>query len=99
MNSFPQSSTLPMFFVLTDSHGKFVPSTITTSTYSINVHSVSGLKWLDTFNTSLSATHLLSSSNFDSHLTSIKALMLLIGTNSVRCTPALTIMKRNPTHY
>ena len=89
----PQSSpTAPMYFVLIDSHGKKVPSTITTSFYSIIAKAVSGLKWIDNYNAKLSALALLSTPILDSHLSSAKALMLLIGTNSVRCTPTSTII-------
>ena len=73
----PQSSpTPPMYFVLTDSH----------------VKAVSGLKWIDNYNAKLSALALLSTPTLDSHLSSTKALMLLICANSVRCAPASTII-------
>jgi len=89
----PQSyPTAPKYYVLTDSHGKFVPSPITTSSYSIKVNAVSGLKWIDNYNSKLSALALLSTPILDSYLSSAKAVMLLIGTNSVRCTPASTII-------
>ena len=81
-----------MYFILIDSHGKCVPSTITTSFYSIIVKAVSGLKWIDNYNSKLSALALLSTSILDSHLSSTRAIMLLIGTNSVRCTSASTMI-------
>jgi hypothetical protein len=85
------STTSPIYFVLIDSHGKYVPSTITTSSYPIVVKAVSGLKWADNYNFRLSALTLLSTPIINSYLSSTKAVVLLIGTNSVRCTPAATI--------
>ncbi|CAF4809774.1 unnamed protein product [Rotaria sp. Silwood1] len=92
MATLQSSPTTPMYLVLTDSHGKYVPSTITTSSYSIIVKAVSGLQWIDNYNSNLSALKLLSRTTLHSHLSSTTALMLLIGTNSVRCTPASTII-------
>ncbi|CAF2865804.1 unnamed protein product, partial [Rotaria sp. Silwood2] len=84
MATLQSSPTTPMYFVLTDSHGNYVPSTITTSSYSIIVKAISGLKWIDNYNSNLSTLTLLSTTTLDSHLSSTTALMLLIGTNSVR---------------
>ena len=86
------SPTAPMYFVLTDRHGRYVTSPITTSSYSIIVKAISGLKWVDKYHSKLSALALLSTSIIDSHLSSAKALMLLIGTNSVRYTLSSTII-------
>ncbi|CAF1542520.1 unnamed protein product [Adineta ricciae] len=85
---------VPHYLALTDSHGKFTPSTIETSTYSIKVHAISGLKWIDTYRPDLSALHLLSSSSLSSLLSSASAVLFLIGTNSVRFLPASTILSQ-----
>jgi hypothetical protein len=86
------SSTTPTYFVLTDSHGKYVSSPITTSSYSIIIKAVSGLQWIDQYKSNLSALALLSTPTLDSHISSATALMFLIGTNSVRCTSASIII-------
>jgi len=89
----PKSSpALPIYFVLTDSHGKYVPPVINSPSYKIIVKAVSGLKWIDQYNSQLSASALVATPIIDSYLSSAKAFMLLIGTNSVRCTPASTIL-------
>ncbi|CAF2002180.1 unnamed protein product [Rotaria magnacalcarata] len=84
--------TTPMYFVLTDSHGKFVPPTITTINYRIMVKAILGLKCIDKYSSNLSALAVLSTSCLDSHLASSHALMLLVGTNPVRCDPASSII-------
>ena len=93
--SVPASSfATPMFFVLTDSHGKYVSSPIRTASYSMTVMAISGLKWIDNYNSNLSVFALLSTPTVHHHLSSASAIMFLIGTNSVRCTPASTIINQ-----
>jgi hypothetical protein len=88
-----KSSPTPVtYLVITDSHGKNVPTVINTSSYTIIVRAISGLQWVDSYKSQLSAVDLLSTPIIDSYLSSAKALMLLIGTNSVRCTPAPAIL-------
>ncbi len=85
-------ASTPNYFVLTDSHGKYVATKIITSSYPIIVKAISGLKWVDPYKSHLSALGLLS--NIHSYLSSTEAVMFLIGTNSVPCTAALTIIQQ-----
>lgn len=89
-DQFPRQ--VPSYFVLTDSHGKYVPTTISTPSYSIQVMAVSGLKWIDHYHSNLSALSVLSSDSVHQRVSTATAIMFLIGTNSVRCTPAATII-------
>ena len=78
------SPQLPTYFVLSDSHAKFLPRLITTSSHHIVVNATRGLKWLDNYNESLSALSVLQSSPVSSNIQSATAVLLLIGTNSIR---------------
>ena len=81
----PQSSpTLPTYFVLSDSHAKFLPRFIAAPTYQLVVKSVSGLKWFDPRERELSAFAVLQNPSISSHIQSAAAVLLLIGTNSTR---------------
>jgi hypothetical protein len=80
----PAHSTSPTYFVLSDSHAKFVPRSIVNPTYQLVVKSVSGLKWFDPRNHELSAFAVLQTPSISSHIQSAAAVMLLIGTNSTR---------------
>lgn len=82
----------PSYFALTDSHGKYVPASISTSASSIQVMAISGLKWIDLYNSNLSALSLISSDSFQQRLATTNAIIFLIGTNSVRCHPAATVI-------
>lgn len=90
----PTSTTplLPLYYVLSDSHCKFLPPSTTTSTHHIIIKSISGLRWLFANNRDLSAAYQIQLSNVSSYLSSSKSIMLLIGTNSVRAYPAPTII-------
>ncbi|CAF4597026.1 unnamed protein product, partial [Rotaria sp. Silwood2] len=78
------TSTPKQYFVLADSHGRFVPRLTTTPTHQIIIQSISGLKWIDDDQHHLSAFHLLQTYPIFSHLASATAVMFLIGSNSLR---------------
>jgi hypothetical protein len=88
------ASPLPLYFVLSDSHSKFLPSLTITSTHRIIIKSISGLRWLFTKNRDLCATYQLQRFNISSYLASSTAIMLLIGTNSIRSSPASKIIQQ-----
>nr|ABL86691.1 putative envelope protein [Philodina roseola] len=88
----PALPNVPNYFVLTDSHGKFVPPFITTPTYSIHIMAIFGLKWINSYNPALCTATLLSTSHLHQLLSSANSIMFLIGTNSLRCTPAVTVI-------
>ena len=83
---------LPLFFVLSDSHGKYLPTVVTTPYYKIVIKSISGLQWVHIYNSQLCAKSLLSSSFISSFFSSCIGVLLLIGTNSVRNSLALNII-------
>ncbi|CAF3246242.1 unnamed protein product [Rotaria sp. Silwood2] len=77
-------SELPSYFVLADSHGRHIEQPINTPHYTITRHFVSGLKWFDPQRPDLNAFSLIQSSHIASYLHSAQAIMLIIGTNSLR---------------
>ena len=83
---------LPLFFVLSDSHEKYLPPIITTPCYRIIIKSISGLQWVHIHNSQLCAKALLSSSSISSFLFLCIGVLFLIGTNSVRKALALNII-------
>lgn len=91
MTNYQSHFGVTTYFILTDSHGKYVPPLISTPAYSIEVMAISGLKWIDQYNPNLSAMTLLSSPTLQQRLSNAKAIMFIIGTNSVRCTPAAVV--------
>ncbi|CAF1389102.1 unnamed protein product [Adineta ricciae] len=82
------SFAVPAYLALTDSHGKYTPTNISTSTYSIVTQAVSGLRWFDPYRVDLSALTLLSTPPLSSQLSSTSALLFVIGTNSIRSNSA-----------
>ncbi|CAF3186399.1 unnamed protein product [Rotaria sp. Silwood2] len=78
------TSTPKKYFVLADSHARFVPRLTTTPTHQIIIESIFGLKWIDDGQHHLSAFHLFQTSPIFSHLVSANAVMFLIGSNSLR---------------
>ncbi|CAF4906418.1 unnamed protein product [Rotaria sp. Silwood1] len=77
-------SELPLYLVLADSHGRHIEQTINTPHYTITTHFVSGLKWFDSQRPDLNAFSLIQSPPISSYLHSVQAIMLIIGTNSLR---------------
>jgi hypothetical protein len=85
----PQSNpTLPTYFVLSDSHAKFLPRLIAAPTYQLVVKFVSGLKWFDPRQREISALAILQTPFISSQIQSAAAVLLLIGTNSTRSFPS-----------
>lgn len=89
-----QKSLLPIYFVLSDSHSKFVPPSTTTSSHKIIVKSISGLSWLNKYNSHLSAIYQIETTIIASHISSSKSILLLIGTNSIRSSPAAVVINQ-----
>ena len=84
MSSQSSTSTSFKYFVLADSHAKFIPPVTSTPTHQIIITSISGLKWVDNHQHHLSAIHQLHSPPISNHIASSNAIMLLIGSNSLR---------------
>jgi hypothetical protein len=89
-----QQSSSINFFVLADSHAKFIPSNFSTSSYSLITRSIPGLKWIDNYDPKLSVYALLSLPEIQSSLSQAKAVLFLVGTNSVRILPARKIVSQ-----
>ncbi|CAF5217747.1 unnamed protein product, partial [Rotaria magnacalcarata] len=83
-----------MFFLLTDSHGKYFPPLLKTSSYKIIVKPISGLQWINHYDKNLCAKSLLLSSSISSILSSCVGVLFLIGTNSIRNTSAPRIIEQ-----
>jgi hypothetical protein len=91
--SFQSPTSIPsQYFVLADSHAKFTPSLTSTPTHQITIASISGLKWVDDYHHHLSAIHQIHSPNISSSIASSKAIMFLIGSNSLRIFPASRVI-------
>jgi hypothetical protein len=89
-----QQSSAIKFFVLADSHAKYVPSRLSTPSYSLITRSISGLKWVDNYDPKLSVYALLSLPEVQSSLIQASAVLFLVGTNSVRILPARQIISQ-----
>jgi hypothetical protein len=107
--SFQSSTTTQShYFVLADSHAQLTPPFTSTPTHQITIESISGLKWVDDYHHHLSALHQLHSPNISSRIASSKAIMLLIGSNSLRIFPVsrvinhvhdfLSVLRQNHPH-
>ncbi|CAM4822128.1 unnamed protein product [Rotaria magnacalcarata] len=92
MDNPPSSST--NFFVLADSHVKFIPATYATSSFSLITRSIPGLKWFDRYDDKLSVHAMLSLPEIKSALSQATAMLFLVGTNSVRVFPATQIISQ-----
>ncbi|CAF3195199.1 unnamed protein product [Rotaria socialis] len=86
-----QSSSIK-FFVLADSHAKFIPATYTTSSFSLITKSIPGLKWFDRYDDKLSVRAMLSLPEIKCTLSEASAILFFVGTNSVRVFPAREII-------
>ncbi|CAF4964696.1 unnamed protein product [Rotaria sp. Silwood1] len=75
---------LPLFLILADSHAKYFPPVITTSSYKLITKAISGLQWVNQSNTQLCATSIIIASSMSSLLSSCSGVFFLIGTNSIR---------------
>ena len=88
----PISPELPSYFVLLDGHTKFMDPIITTPHYKLIIHSRSGLQWLNSSNTNICTYSLIQKSTISIYLRSSTAIMLLIGTNSLRYVDAAQVV-------
>jgi len=91
--SYP-ADNLPLFLILTDSHGKFNPPIVTTTHYNVITRLVSSLQWIKNYNNQLCIRSLVPSTSISSLLSSCADVLFLIGTNSVRNTTALQIIEQ-----
>lgn len=82
MNRF--SCSLRNILLIGDSHAKNLPLQTTTLKYSITTKFIRGLKFFDQYNSALCLYTLISTREFQIHLSQIDTLILLIGTNSIR---------------
>ncbi|CAF1332636.1 unnamed protein product [Didymodactylos carnosus] len=93
---------LPTFFVLSDSHGKCLnkqllsqtTTEMTTTNHHVIITAVSGLKWIDNYEPHLSLVHLIHTPTISSFLSRATALVLLIGTNSIRLTKSTDVIQQ-----
>ena len=89
----PSSSPLPSYFLLSDSHAKYLDDTIHTPLYQLHVQAISGLKWQDDLHRNLCLHSIVRSQTLSSSLHTANAIMLLVGTNSVRYVDASQIIQ------
>ena len=80
------------FLVITDSHGKFLPPVTTRADYILTITATPGLQWTNPNNPRLCCKSLLLSSTFSSQISVSRAILFLVGSNSVRTTGASTIL-------
>lgn len=76
--------SIPKFFVLGDSHARCFPARYVTSSFEMWVKSVSGLKWIDRWQSSLCSKECLSTREVSELMSEWFGVVLLIGTNSLR---------------
>ncbi|CAF4584656.1 unnamed protein product, partial [Rotaria magnacalcarata] len=65
-----EHTALPLYFILSDSHGKNLQSTIKTPYYQIKTRSISGLQWVNTYDYTLCTQTVLNSPSISSILSS-----------------------------
>ena len=85
MNS--ASSRLVNILILSDSHGKCINGTCSTNFHTV-VKPVSGLKWKDHRDTKLCLYSMLLLPDVRSYLSEADAILLMVGTNSIRILPS-----------
>lgn len=90
----PLSHDPPLFVLLTDSHGKYFPPVVTTPQYKLIIKSISGLQWVNTYNTQLCTRSLILSSSMSALLSTCNNIFFLIGTNSIRNTFATQVIEQ-----
>ncbi|CAF4222645.1 unnamed protein product, partial [Rotaria sordida] len=89
-----QQAQLPSYFVLSDSHARYIDPLINTEYCTITTISISGLKWCDANDSHLCAYSLLQSMTISSHLSTASAIMLLLSTNSLRSFDASQVIQQ-----
>jgi hypothetical protein len=89
-----ENNGLPTFLLLSDSHCKNLSSVIDTPRYQLKICAISGLQWNNPYNRDLCAGNILESTSISSTLSTTTAIILLIGTNSIRCLPSWQIIEQ-----
>lgn len=84
--------TLPTIFLFSDSHGKYFPPNSHSTKYCYTTKSISGLQWYNSNHPNLAVHSLINSTSIRSLLVSCYGVVFLVGTNSVRITPATIII-------
>jgi hypothetical protein len=89
----PQTE-LPFFLVIVDSHGKILDLEIITSQFTIITKATAGLQWYQSYTRQLCATSLVNSTAISDLVSKCSGVLFLIGTNSIRNTPAVRIIEQ-----
>ena len=89
----PQTE-LPFFLAIGDSHGRNLDPETITSQFTIITKVTSGLQWYQPYQQHLCAQSLINSSCISPLISTCSGVLLLIGTNSVRNTPAFRIIEQ-----
>jgi hypothetical protein len=94
LNSVMNNPTIqaPLFLILSDSHGRYLPSTFATPNHHFVTRSISGLQWIKTYDDKLCARSILLTPSITSILARSAGILCIIGTNSVRATHASQII-------
>ena len=92
MNSLPFAKQLVL--ILSDSHGRCFEKTTITPSYCIKTFSISGLQWVNRFDSKLCLFTLIQQDPFASLIHSASYILFLIGTNSIRNLPATEIINQ-----
>lgn len=88
------TSILPSFLIISDSHCKTFASKVDTPHYHVITKAISGLQWKNQYENKYCAYSLIRSESISTLFSSSLSVLLLIGTNSVRTTPALEIIEQ-----
>ena len=86
--------SLPILFILADSHGKCFSPFLLTDQYKIITRCISGLHWRNIHDYKLCTEKVLASAPISALLSSARAILLLVGSNSVRHVAATAIIKQ-----
>ena len=89
-----ETGKVPSFFILSDSHCRHFQPMITTPNYTITTRAISGLQWINKYNSNLCARSVILSQHTTSLLSTSHGVLLLIGTNSIRNTFAFQIIEQ-----
>lgn len=82
--SFFPSTEKPTYVVITDSHGKFLPPVTVRPDSVLIVKAISGLQWIHSHDNQLSCQYLLQSPTYSTLLSTCRAVLFIVGSNSIR---------------
>jgi hypothetical protein len=88
------SSQLPSYFVLSDSHARYLDPLIRTERYQLHIRAVSGLQWRDDQDKRYCAHSLIYSNSLSPSLNRFAAVLFLIGINSIRYIDAAKVIQQ-----